>query len=524
MVSALVKSICLVVAILIAVAYLTIVERKVMGSIQRRLGPNAVGHNHKTCYFSAEKRHIHTTTYNKATEDLYINRKAPVIPFKGMAVDKCLDITSPKIVNAFFKNLKGKSGIYMFCLKQNPNIFYIGRAKDFQKRFKSHLNTSLNDRFHVFAKRIGWNGFNYSIIEICEMEMQKERENFYLQKYLPLLNTIFKSNLNTVQSYKSLYEILKIKQKEEIFSSKYQGIKLYTYPYVDDKIKVEYLKYNSIRSLSSFLNVGRDTIRLYLNTYVPYNNNLILTTKIGLTDFVEVEKLVSDAVVGLTLNNKATKVYLYSAEKDGTMSLKTSFKSKSAAAIYLNKGHGVINYHIDKWVKGGIDGNYVFTFILNKELLKKLKTLSAKPRTNNRKVWVYDSSTLELTTDSPFSTIQKAASYFGVDYRTIARYLDKEISTIKGGSYVVMFSREITKNEIALFNAKPIKKAINITKPLWVYKNLNGYLVKSGSASPSYKSILEASKILKITSKTINKYLDTTEAYQNLYFYSSFIQ
>jgi len=43
MVSALVKSICLVVAILIAVAYLTIVERKVMGSIQRRLGPNAVG-------------------------------------------------------------------------------------------------------------------------------------------------------------------------------------------------------------------------------------------------------------------------------------------------------------------------------------------------------------------------------------------------------------------------------------------------------------------------------------------------
>jgi len=43
MVSALVKSICLVVAILIAVAYLTIVERKVMGSIQRRLRPNAVG-------------------------------------------------------------------------------------------------------------------------------------------------------------------------------------------------------------------------------------------------------------------------------------------------------------------------------------------------------------------------------------------------------------------------------------------------------------------------------------------------
>jgi len=43
MVSALVKCIILVVAILIAVAYLTLVERKVMAGIQRRLGPNSVG-------------------------------------------------------------------------------------------------------------------------------------------------------------------------------------------------------------------------------------------------------------------------------------------------------------------------------------------------------------------------------------------------------------------------------------------------------------------------------------------------
>lgn len=47
MVSALVKCVILVVAILIAVAYLTLVERKVMAGIQRRLGPNSVGHINK---------------------------------------------------------------------------------------------------------------------------------------------------------------------------------------------------------------------------------------------------------------------------------------------------------------------------------------------------------------------------------------------------------------------------------------------------------------------------------------------
>ena len=42
-VSALVKCVILVVAILISVAYLTLLERKALGSIQRRLGPNSVG-------------------------------------------------------------------------------------------------------------------------------------------------------------------------------------------------------------------------------------------------------------------------------------------------------------------------------------------------------------------------------------------------------------------------------------------------------------------------------------------------
>lgn len=73
----------------------------------------------------------------------------------------------------------------MFSLKNNSNIFYIGRAKDFQKRFKSHLNIRLNDKFRAFANNIGWDKFEFSVIEICNLDMQQERENsFYRNIYL----------------------------------------------------------------------------------------------------------------------------------------------------------------------------------------------------------------------------------------------------------------------------------------------------------------------------------------------------
>ena len=77
----------------------------------------------------------------------------------------------------------------MFRHKKDTSVFYIGRAKNFHKRFKDHLNTDLKDRFHKFANSTGWDNFEFSIIELCDLNNQEDRENFYLQKYLPLLNT-----------------------------------------------------------------------------------------------------------------------------------------------------------------------------------------------------------------------------------------------------------------------------------------------------------------------------------------------
>lgn len=62
---------------------------------------------------------------------------------------------------------------------------------------------------------MGFDKLYFYIIKICdlrEMAPQQERANYYIQKYLPLLNPIFKSNLSVTQSYYSLYEILKLRQ------------------------------------------------------------------------------------------------------------------------------------------------------------------------------------------------------------------------------------------------------------------------------------------------------------------------
>jgi hypothetical protein len=50
--------------------------------------------------------------------------------------------------------------------------------------------------------------FLFSIVEVCDLNIQEDREKFYLQKYLPVLNTIFKNNFGQIQSYDSLYDSL----------------------------------------------------------------------------------------------------------------------------------------------------------------------------------------------------------------------------------------------------------------------------------------------------------------------------
>ena len=61
---------------------------------------------------------------------------------------------------------------------------------------------------------------------------------------------------------------------------------------------------------------------------------------------------------------------------------------------------------------------------------------------------------------------------------------------------------------------------MNETSAIWVYKSVNDKFILLDNNKPSYNSKLKASKGLKISQETINKYLDTHKEYKGLYFYS----
>jgi hypothetical protein len=147
--------------------------------------------------------------------------------------------------------------------------------------------------------------------------------------------------------------------------------------------------------------IARETISVYLNTYVPYKNLLFLTAsqpqsssskededaganKIECFDLAG--KLVSDAMQGLNLNhNIAKKIWMYFIESKDTV-VKTELESKSAVAKLLGVQHLVITNHLDKLIKGGINGHYIFNHELNDLELEKLIEFSSLRKTRNRTV------------------------------------------------------------------------------------------------------------------------------------------
>jgi len=170
-----------------------------------------------------------------------------------------------------------------------------------------------------------------------------------------------------------------------------------------------------------------------------------------------VEKLVSDAILGLDLDRIIAKnVWMYYLDKEGVV-VKTKYESIGKVAKLLNVQHITINIHLDKWIKGGINGNYLFSYELDSLELEKLKEISTLRKYNNCKVWVYNASTLELMWD-PFTSMQKAAEFFNVDYRSILNNLDTELANIKGGKLVLLFSQELTKLQKELLSNNIKKK------------------------------------------------------------------
>jgi hypothetical protein len=63
---------------------------------------------------------------------------------------------------------------------------------------------------------------------------------------------------------------------------------------------------------------------------------------------------------------------------------------------------------------------------------------------NKQVVFAYDAKRLELINNSPFASIELAAVYFKVNYRTIRRHLDTKLGTTQDKKDIYLFSKELS--------------------------------------------------------------------------------
>lgn len=93
---------------------------------------------------------------------------------------------------------------------------------------------------------------------MCSSEVQGARENYYLKKYLPLLNTTFSSFLSESAIYSSLnLKLAELRTTQDNIIG--QAIPIYVYDISDKGISKTFVKYKSITEASSLEKRARGT-------------------------------------------------------------------------------------------------------------------------------------------------------------------------------------------------------------------------------------------------------------------------
>lgn len=146
-------------------------------------------------------------------------------------------------------------------------------------------------------KLVGWEHFNISILKVCsslffflllkltikhckrkkKLEQgarARAKENYYLQKYLPLWNTTFSSKFTESAIYSNLTSKLAALKSTPDFYVSGQPIPVYMYEVYETYINEICLKYSSITEASSSEKIARGTLEMFRDTNVPFRNKL----------------------------------------------------------------------------------------------------------------------------------------------------------------------------------------------------------------------------------------------------------
>ena len=476
--------------------------------------------NRESSYLSDEIKSLHTL-YIK---DLYRDRVAPIIPFDtNLILDTCNDFSDLKERSEFLKKWGSKGGLYLIEYKHNPLIYYIGRTTLFKRRFNNHLSAQTSSKFHIFFNLVGLEYFKFSILEVCSPNEQGIRENFYLQKFLPMLNTTFSSSFSESTIYTSLTDkLMSLKSVTlPIEKKSNQPLSVFVYSLDDNSLNPNYVKYNSMADVVRNEGISYNTLLLFRDTNVPFRNKLYLTKSI--IDLESTFNKIKDILKEVKIyDNTAQTVWAYNAQ---TLKLikGSPFSSKTLASSELGISRNVINYFIDTAKPEGVKGTYLYSKQLDNKDLQNLLNISESISLGNKlKVWAYEAETFKLINNEPFSSLSAAAKYFNINYRTISRHMDTKVSTYQNNLFIYLFSKEVSLDLKAqlLKDTSKAKFSSYSRIEIWAYKKDEDGKINLLPNQP-FKTIREAVRILHMHNTVIKKYIDTNKEYKGLLLYSS---
>jgi len=91
------------------------------------------------------------------------------------------------------EKLSDKSGIYAFRNKENGRV-YVGQSKRVLTRKKQHERGDTNNsrRFHNAMNKHGPDGFDFTVLEYCEIELLDKKESYWIEQ----LNSLYPNGYN----------------------------------------------------------------------------------------------------------------------------------------------------------------------------------------------------------------------------------------------------------------------------------------------------------------------------------------
>ena len=76
-------------------------------------------------------------------------------------------------------------GIYKITEKENPDMFYVGKSNDIERRFGEHIKRNYKQSripFDDYIKEKGKDAFIYEILEECSIEELSKKEKYWTDK------------------------------------------------------------------------------------------------------------------------------------------------------------------------------------------------------------------------------------------------------------------------------------------------------------------------------------------------------